>query len=180
MQRYHPALVALRWLMALVILLALVAGTLLANLPPESPDKVLGLAGHMTVGIAIGVLLLIRLAVRLGTSHPPDASTGNALLDRVGRWTHWAFYRYGVVRVGHGLWRGSVFHRLRRCSRNAAAKATRTPTPKRSWHHLKGAHCIDRFARGGSILPPNHPQGSTAGPYVVRQADQQSKVRSSS
>ena len=50
MQRYHPALVALHWLMALVILLALVAGTLLlANLPPDSPDKVSGLAGHMTI-----------------------------------------------------------------------------------------------------------------------------------
>ena len=105
MQRYHPAHVALHWLMALVILLALVAGTLLANLPPESPDKVLGLAGHMTVGIAIGVLLLIRLAVRLSTSHPPDASTGNALLDRVGRWTHWAFYLFvaGMVLSGLGM-----------------------------------------------------------------------------
>lgn len=105
MQRYHPALVALHWLMALVILLALVAGTLLANLPPESLDKVMGLAGHMTVGIAIGVLLLIRLAVRLSTSHPPDASTGNALLDRIGRWTHWAFYLFvaGMVLSGLGM-----------------------------------------------------------------------------
>lgn len=106
MQRYHPALVALHWLMALMILLSLVAGTLLlANLPPDSPDKVSGLAGHMTIGIAIGVLLLIRLAVRLSTSHPPDATTGNALLDRIGRWTHWAFYLLvaGMVMSGLGM-----------------------------------------------------------------------------
>ena len=106
MQRYHPALVALHWLMALMILLSLVAGTLLlANLPPDSPDKVSGLAGHMTIGIAIGVLLLIRLAVRLSTSHPPHATTGNALLDRIGRWTHWAFYLLvaGMVMSGLGM-----------------------------------------------------------------------------
>lgn len=106
MQRYHPALVALHWLMALMILLSLVAGTLLlANLPPDSPDKVSGLAGHMTIGIAIGVLLLIRLAVRLSTSHPPDATTGNALLDRIGRWTHWTFYLLvaGMVISGLGM-----------------------------------------------------------------------------
>ena len=92
--------------MALMILLSLVAGTLLlANLPPDSPDKVSGLAGHMTIGIAIGVLLLIRLAVRLGTSHPPDATTGNALLDRIGRWTHWTFYLLvaGMVISGLGM-----------------------------------------------------------------------------
>ena len=83
MQRYHPALVALHWLM---VLLALAAGGLfLSDMPPDSPDKVSGLAGHMIIGLTIGVLLLIRLAVRLSTSHPPGASTGNALLDRIER-----------------------------------------------------------------------------------------------
>jgi len=93
MQRYHPVLVTLHWLMALLIVLALAAGGLfLANMPPDSPDKVQGLAGHMAIGMTIGLLLLVRLAVRLTTLHPADASTGNDLLDRIGRWTHWAFY----------------------------------------------------------------------------------------
>ncbi|WP_395173979.1 cytochrome b [Roseibium alexandrii] len=93
MQRYHPFLVALHWLMAVLILLALAAGGLvLANMPPDSAEKVEGLGGHMAVGMAIGLLLLVRLTTRLLTKHPPPARTGSDRLDRVGTLTHWAFY----------------------------------------------------------------------------------------
>jgi cytochrome b561 len=93
MQRYHPLLVALHWLMALMIIMALAAGgLLLANMPPDSPDKVEGLGGHMIFGMAIGILLLLRLLTRTRSTHPPHAATGNDLLDRLGRWTHWGFY----------------------------------------------------------------------------------------
>ncbi|MEM9785584.1 MAG: cytochrome b/b6 domain-containing protein [Pseudomonadota bacterium] len=103
MQRYHPLLVALHWLMALMILVALAAGGLfLANLPPDSPDKVQGLGGHMVFGMAIGVLLILRFVTRVRSTHPPDATTGHALLDRLGRWTHWGFYLLiaGMVLTG--------------------------------------------------------------------------------
>lgn len=103
MRRYHPLLVSLHWLMALMILLALAAGgLLLANMPPDSPDKVEGLRGHMTVGIAIGVLLILRLFTRIRSTHPPHAQTGNTILDQIGRWTHWAFYLLiaGMVLTG--------------------------------------------------------------------------------
>lgn len=103
MQRYHPILVALHWLMALMIFVALAAGGLvLANMPPDSPDKVAGLGGHMVFGMAIGVLLILRLVTRTGSTHPPHAKTGNAQLDRIGRWTHWGFYALiaGMVLTG--------------------------------------------------------------------------------
>ncbi|MEO0498687.1 MAG: cytochrome b/b6 domain-containing protein [Pseudomonadota bacterium] len=104
MQKYHPLLAALHWLMALMILMALAAGgLLLANMPPDSPDKVQGLAGHMVVGMAIGVLLILRLLTRLRSTHPPDAKTGNDLLDRLGRWTHWGFYLLIAGMVLSGL-----------------------------------------------------------------------------
>src|SRR6056297_3194799 len=93
MQRYHPLLVALHWLMALMILVALAAGGLvLANMAPDSPDKVKGLGGHMIFGMAIGVLFVLRLITRSRSKHPPHAETGTPLLDRIGRWTHWGFY----------------------------------------------------------------------------------------
>ena len=93
MQRYHPVLIALHWLMALMILVALAAGGLvLANMEPDSPDKVKGLGGHMIFGMAIGVLLLLRLVTRIRSSHPPHATTGNDLMDRMGLMTHWVFY----------------------------------------------------------------------------------------
>jgi cytochrome b561 len=42
--------------------------------------------------MAIGVLLILRLVTRTRSTHPPHAETGNAMLDRIGRWTHWGFY----------------------------------------------------------------------------------------
>ena len=103
MSRYHPFLVALHWLMALMVLVSLAMGGLvLAKLPPDSPLKMQGLGGHMAFGIAIGILLLVRLALRLRTEHPPNARTGSNFLDRLGTWTHWAFYALiaGMVLTG--------------------------------------------------------------------------------
>ncbi|MEL6643798.1 MAG: cytochrome b/b6 domain-containing protein [Pseudomonadota bacterium] len=103
MQRYHPILVALHWLMALMILMALAAGGFfLANMPADSPDKVAGLGGHMIFGMAIGVLLILRLVTRIRSTHPPHATTGHDLLDRLGHWTHWGFYLLiaGMVLTG--------------------------------------------------------------------------------
>src|SRR6056297_2267258 len=104
MQRYHPLLVALHWLMALMILVALAAGGIvLANMPPDSPDKVAGLGGHMIFGMAIGVMLILRFITRTRSTHPPHATTGNAMLDRLGRWTHWGFYALIAAMVLTGL-----------------------------------------------------------------------------
>lgn len=104
MLRYHPILVALHWLMALMILMSLAAGRLvLSDMPPDSVQKLQGLGGHMAMGMAIGVLLLIRLMTRVATIHPPPAHTGNAWLDRVGTWTHWAFYVLIAAMVLSGL-----------------------------------------------------------------------------
>lgn len=104
MTRYHPILVALHWVMALLILMALLAGKLLLEqLSNADPQKIEGLFGHMTVGLAIGALLVLRLIIRLSTERPPHASTGNALLDRVGAATHWLFYLLIAVMVASGL-----------------------------------------------------------------------------
>ncbi|MDE0533061.1 MAG: cytochrome b/b6 domain-containing protein [Albidovulum sp.] len=104
MQRYHPLLVALHWLMALMVLLSLAAGgVFLANMPPDSAQKLQGLGGHMAFGMAIGALLILRLATRLRTQHPPRASTGNEVLDRIGVATHWGFYMLLAGMVATGL-----------------------------------------------------------------------------
>ena len=104
MQRYHPVLVALHWLMALMLLIALAAGGLvLDNMANDDPDKILALTGHMSAGMVIGALLVVRLATRLRTRLPPRATTGNALLDRIGTWTHWGFYVLVAGMVLSGL-----------------------------------------------------------------------------
>lgn len=104
MTRYHPILVALHWLMVPMILLALIAGSVMLDaLPNSDPQKVQGLMGHMTMGMLLGVLLILRLATRSMTAKPPHASTGNAILDKVGVWTHWIFYLLIAGMVLSGL-----------------------------------------------------------------------------
>lgn len=93
MTRYHPLLVALHWIMAVMVLVSLAAGGLvLAEMPRESPDRFMALAGHMTAGLVIGVLLIVRLLTRIRSEKPPPATAGNGLLDRLGVLTHWGFY----------------------------------------------------------------------------------------
>lgn len=104
MTRYHPLLVALHWLMAVMIVVALAMGNLaLDPLPNDHPDKIMALRGHMTVGVAILVLLLVRLVVRLRSEHPPVADAGHKALNLIGRITHWLFYALVFAMCASGL-----------------------------------------------------------------------------
>ncbi|MFM7331984.1 MAG: cytochrome b, partial [Brachymonas sp.] len=86
---YHKALVTLHWLLALLISFALLMGSIfLVSLPNSSPDKIFALRGHMIAGGLILVLTIVRLIVRIRTATPAPVSTGNPLLDKIGRLTH--------------------------------------------------------------------------------------------
>jgi cytochrome b561 len=79
--RYHPALVALHWISAVLVLVALATGTFwLTATPNSSPDKIAQLSVHMTLGVAILVLTVARLAVRSKTPHPSRASDLPAIM----------------------------------------------------------------------------------------------------
>ena len=91
--RYHPALVTLHWISAALVLVALATGTFwLTATPKSSPDKIAQLTVHMTLGVAILVLTLARLAVRSKTPQPERASSGNVLLDKLAIATHHGLY----------------------------------------------------------------------------------------
>lgn len=93
MTRYHPILVALHWLLALFIIMALIAGNVLLEAVPNSdPAKIGGLSNHMTLGITITVLMLVRLALHIFTQKPAHVKTGNGLIDFAGKAAHWALY----------------------------------------------------------------------------------------
>jgi cytochrome b561 len=101
---YHGALVALHWLLAVLLLVALAMGTFaLKTVPNTSPDKILALQGHMIAGGLILLLTLARLVVRLKTEHPAPATTGNALLDRLAPLTHWGLYVLVLMMAGSGV-----------------------------------------------------------------------------
>jgi cytochrome b561 len=102
--RYHPLLVALHWLLAALIIVMLCAGfLLLAPMPNIDPRKIGILLVHMSLGILILGLTVIRFLVRLATAKPADATTGYAALDRTARFVHHGFYLLVVLMAGSGL-----------------------------------------------------------------------------
>src|SRR5207247_7435923 len=73
--RYHPALVVLHWALALLIIAALGLGAVvMVKIPNASPMKVEALRSHMSGGMAILVLMLMRMVIRVRSSHPAPAS----------------------------------------------------------------------------------------------------------
>jgi len=95
--RYHPILVVLHWLLALLIPTALALGTfVMARIPTSDPSKIDALRGHMAGGILILTLMLVRLVIRFGTHRPARALTGSAVLDRLAWLSHRLLY-IGVI-----------------------------------------------------------------------------------
>jgi cytochrome b561 len=98
-KRYNPWLVTIHWLTALLFILNLLAGTFVLKWLPNEAAKITPLASHMTIGILILVLTLVRIFVRLTTPAPAHATTGNALLDKIGILTHYLLY-LGALGLG--------------------------------------------------------------------------------
>jgi len=102
--RYHPALVTLHWLLAVLIVAALVLGALvMVKIPNSDPMKIEALRSHMTGGVLILLLTHVRLIVRMQTTHPAAASTGNWWLDRLAWTSHRMLYLAVLGLAGSGL-----------------------------------------------------------------------------
>lgn len=109
--RYHPLLVALHWLLALLILGLLALGFLvLAQTPNGDPGKLDVLQWHMGVGMLVLALTLVRLGVRLATARPAPASVGRPALDRLAGLLHLGFYLIVVAVVVTGYVTGLLAH----------------------------------------------------------------------
>jgi cytochrome b561 len=99
--RYHPILVALHWILAVLLMIALAGGALvLVKIPNTDPVKVDALRSHLIGSSVLVVLMLVRLLVRLRTDHPAPPSTGSSPLDGVA----WVSHRplYAAV-IGQGV-----------------------------------------------------------------------------
>ncbi len=105
-KRYHPVLVTLHWLIVLLVSTDLFLGFLIF----EPQIRTGGafrisetlLAVHMAAGIAILILLAVRLFVRLRTRKPTGATSGNKLFDVLARVTHHGlyFFVFAITVVG--------------------------------------------------------------------------------
>jgi cytochrome b561 len=104
MKRYHPFLVGLHWLIAVMILVALIlGGPSLAEIPNDSPDKMFGLTGHMIWGLTIGGLMTVRLAMRIFAKAPPHADAGSSALNSGAKFAHLGLYALVFSMVVSGI-----------------------------------------------------------------------------
>jgi len=106
-KRYHPALVAIHWLMALLVVMMIGVGKFaMPGIDPTDPQKPGMLQIHAYIGIAIAVLLIIRLVLRFTIKRPAPADAGNAFLNFVAKAVHFLLYFFllGMALSGLGLY----------------------------------------------------------------------------
>jgi cytochrome b561 len=90
--------------LAVFILAALGLGAFkMAPMPNTDPMKSEALRAHMTGGLVILVLMLLRLITRRATLHPAAASAGAPVLDRLARLSHGALYLLVITMALSGL-----------------------------------------------------------------------------
>lgn len=101
--RYQPVLVALHWLLALMIIGLLCLGFfVLADMPNTNPRKLDILVWHMSGGVIVFTLMILRLAIRIRSARPATATTGSPLLDRLASIAHYSLYAIVFLIVASG------------------------------------------------------------------------------
>ncbi|MCZ7565530.1 MAG: cytochrome b/b6 domain-containing protein [Burkholderiales bacterium] len=103
--RYHPLQAVLHWLSAAAILFALFMGMFsLSRIPnAETANKIFALRGHMALGIVIGAIMLLRLALRLTLAQPAPARSGSIWRDRLARTVHYGMYLAALGMAASGI-----------------------------------------------------------------------------
>jgi cytochrome b561 len=101
--RYHPLLVGLHWLTAVLIIGALGLGFfVLAAMPNSDPQKIAILRLHMAGGMLILALMIMRFILRLRSAQPAAATIGYPTLDRLAPLMHYGLYLLVLLMVGTG------------------------------------------------------------------------------
>ena len=101
--RYHGLVVAMHWLVALLVVANLAAGLLvLEAIPNDDPQKPEVLRLHMATGLAILILMAVRLIARIFTKSPPSPHE-SAPLRWLARLNHWALYLVVIAMLSTGL-----------------------------------------------------------------------------
>jgi cytochrome b561 len=91
--RYQPVLVALHWLVALMIIGLLCLGFfVLADMPNTDPRKLDILVWHMSGGMFVLVLMILRVIIRIWSARPAIATIGSPLFDQLASIAHKSFY----------------------------------------------------------------------------------------
>ncbi len=106
-KRYHPALVTLHWLVALLVFTDLYIGyfyirpiIMSGGGGVRGTDVILKI--HMAAGVAILVLLIVRFIIRLATRKPASADAGFKPLNVLAKVVHYSlyFFVFAITVVG--------------------------------------------------------------------------------
>lgn len=115
--RYPRSQIALHWLIALMVVVQWIFGDDMARafetmmqggaVDDETPAPAIA-AAHGFVGTLIGLLMLVRLYLRLTNEIPPPPPQASRTVQIVSRANHWAFYLLLIAMpiVGHLAWWG--------------------------------------------------------------------------
>jgi cytochrome b561 len=103
-ERYSKLMVAFHWLLAVLIFISLFAGQfVVSGMSNEDPEKVQMLGAHAMAGLAIGLLMIVRLIIRFRSTLPPSVNAGNAIALKLEHLTHWGFYVIVLLMVFSGI-----------------------------------------------------------------------------
>ncbi len=91
MERYHPALVVLHWLLAGLIILVLLSG------------GIIPLSIHLFTGLSITILIVTRFIMKLKTTPPPLPNANNNRISRIARSMHYGIYGLVFAVAGSGI-----------------------------------------------------------------------------
>lgn len=101
--RYQPIQVTLHWLTAILVFAAFILGKVMTRIPNDDDAKLIPLATHMLFGILMLVVIVARFAARAKLPKPIHASTGNTLLDSLGKLVHYALYLFVFLMAVSGM-----------------------------------------------------------------------------
>jgi cytochrome b561 len=108
-QKYHPVLVALHWILGLLIILQLAGGYFVfAAIPTQSPEKLSAFSLHATIGMGIGTLMLVRLVAKLFTAKPEASAHQQQGIGRLRTPVHVFLYLLVFIIVASGWYTGWV------------------------------------------------------------------------
>lgn len=103
-KRHHPLIRVLHWLVAFLIIAALTMSALVMPLiPADSPELVDALRRHMSAGLLVLVLTLLRFVMRRNAKKPPVLSSGMPWADWLARSTHRVFDVLILTMIASGV-----------------------------------------------------------------------------
>ncbi|MFT3848581.1 MAG: cytochrome b/b6 domain-containing protein [Propionivibrio sp.] len=103
-KRHHLLIRVLHWLVAFLIIAALIMSALvMPTIPADSPELVDSLRRHMSAGLLVFVLTLLRFVMRRKAKKPPVLSSGMPWADWLARATHRVFDVLILTMIASGV-----------------------------------------------------------------------------